>query len=315
MRKLVGILGSYYREEFRWSSLLLSMLLAAVLTYFAYRNDFYEVHIESAMPLDTQIYRYCLLYALAFGGTFLLQGMAERDLRFLRSANWWLLMSMAIALFAFRGSDFDFRPYLFGAESNGRYTLQSKLAYNLGGFATLMVPCFVYWFFVDRGRQNYYGFKWKGVSFSPYFIMLAMMLPLLFWAGTQADFLSTYPRYTKIGVEPEAADYVRSVFLYELAYGSDFLVTEFFFRGFVVLAFAARFGHKAILPMCVYYVTIHYGKPLGETISSFFGGFLLGIIAYRTQSIFGGVIVHLGIAYLMEVFAFLGHSGYLHLPF
>jgi membrane protease YdiL (CAAX protease family) len=65
--------------------------------------------------------------------------------------------------------------------------------------------------------------------------------------------------------------------------------------------------------MCVYYITIHFGKPLGETISSFFGGLLLGVIAYRTKSIYGGIIVHLGIAYLMELFAFLGRSGYLHL--
>lgn len=315
MKKLLSILGSYYREEFRWAALLLSMLLASALTFFAYRNDFYDIHIESANPLSTQVYRYCVLYLLAFGGTFLLQGLAERDLRFLRSGNWWLLLVLSIGLFAFRGSDFDFRPYLFGEDIGNRYTLQSKLAYNLGGFATLMVPCFIYWFFADRRNQNYYGFKIQGVSFSPYFLMLALMLPLLFWAGTQADFLSTYPRYTKIGVEPGAADYSRSVLLYELAYGSDFLVTEFFFRGFIALAFAARFGHRAILPMCVYYVTIHYGKPLGETISSFFGGLLLGVIAYRTKSIFGGVIVHLGIAYLMEIFAFLGQSGYLHSPF
>lgn len=313
MKKLFGILGSYYREDFKWASFILTALLATVLTFFAYRNHFYESYIESASPLSTQVIRYCGLYAIAFIGSFVLQGAVERDFRFLKSGNWWLLIALAIGLFAFRGSDFDFKSWMFGDGITDRSTFQHKVAYNLGGFVTLMIPCFVYWFFADRTRQNFYGFKVKGVVLSPYFIMLAIMVPLLFWAGTQPDFLNTYPRYSKIGVDATAPDYARCVGIYELVYGSDFLVTEFFFRGFIILAFASRFGHKAILPMCAYYVTIHYGKPLGETISSFFGGLLLGVIAYRTRSIYGGVIVHLGIAYLMEFFAFLGHAGYLHL--
>jgi hypothetical protein len=40
---------------------------------------------------------------------------------------------------------------------------------------------------------------------------------------------------------------------------------------------------------------------MGEAISSFFGGMLLGIVSYRTQSVWGGLLVHLGIAWLMEI--------------
>ena len=49
-----------------------------------------------------------------------------------------------------------------------------------------------------------------------------------------------------------------------------------------------------------------FGKPLGEDISSFWCGLLLGIISYNTQSIWGGLIVHLGIAWLMEAGSWLG---------
>ena len=55
----------------------------------------------------------------------------------------------------------------------------------------------------------------------------------------------------------------------------------------------------------LFYCTIHFGKPLGECISSFFGGLLLGIITFHTSAIWGGLIVHLGIAWLMELGGYL----------
>lgn len=278
----------------------------------AYHEHFYESYIENIPDIKLQIIRYCGLYAIAFIGAFLLQGIAEKNLKFLGSGNWWVLTLLAVVLFAIRGSDIDYTQLIFKNAPPGLEIFYRKAAYNLGGLITLVIPCFVYWFFVDRKNQNFYGFKIKGVVLSPYFIMLAIMIPLLCWAGTQADFLETYPRYTKIGISETSIGYSMYVALYELVYGSDFVFTEFFFRGFIILAFARKFGHTAILPMCVYYITIHFGKPLGETISSFFGGLLLGVIAFRTKSIYGGVIVHLGIAFLMELFAFLGRAGYLH---
>lgn len=312
MKKVFSILSEYYKEHFNWLSFFLCASFGALLIGVAYHNDFYESYIENEPKLGLQIYRYCQMYAIAFSGAFILQGIAERDLKFLKSPYWWLLNFLAIILFAVRGSDIEYHRYLFGAIPNELYSFYHKIGYNLGGFFTLIIPCFVYWFCADRGKQNFYGFKIKDVDFKPYFILLSMMIPLLFWAGTQPDFLETYPRYTKIGIADTDEKYSLYTGIYLLVYGSDFVFTEFFFRGFIVLAFAAKFGHRAILPMCVYYITIHFGKPLGETISSFFGGLLLGVIAYRTKSIYGGIIVHLGIAYLMELFAFLGRAGYLH---
>lgn len=252
------------------------------------------------------------MYAIAFIGTFILQGLAEKDLSFLKSLDWWVLSILAVVLFAIRGSDIDYAKYMMLKQSGGELQLFfHKISYNLGGFFTIVIPCLIYWLIKDRKKQNFYGFKLRGVSFLPYFVLLSFMVPLLLWAGTQADFLNVYPRYSKLYLSADYPIYKEIITIYEMAYGSDFLFTEFFFRGFIILAFAVKFGHRAILPMCVYYITIHFGKPLGETISSFFGGLLLGVISYRTMSIYGGVIVHLGIAYLMEFFAFLGSNGYL----
>ena len=63
-------------------------------------------------------------------------------------------------------------------------------------------------------------------------------------------------------------------------------------------------GRHAVLPMAVIYCFLHTGKPPGEAISSIFGGYILGVIAYETKSIWGGIIVHVGIAWMMEVIGF-----------
>ncbi len=75
----------------------------------------------------------------------------------------------------------------------------------------------------------------------------------------------------------------------------------------MILAFVKYAGKHAILPMALFYCTIHFGKPLGECISSFFGGIILGVVTYHTRTIWGGLIVHLGIAWLMELGGYLGN--------
>ncbi len=138
--------------------------------------------------------------------------------------------------------------------------------------------------------------------------MLLIMVPLIAMASTQHDFLSMYPRLkmvtADIGNVPHSWFYK---LLLELSYGSDFISIELFFRGFLVLAFIKWVGKDAILAMACFYCAIHFGKPLGECISSYFGGLLLGIVVYHTRSIFGGLIVHLGIAWLMEAGGFIGN--------
>jgi hypothetical protein len=41
-----------------------------------------------------------------------------------------------------------------------------------------------------------------------------------------------------------------------------------------------------------------------ETVGSVFGGFALGVLAYKSRNIYGGIIVHLGVAWGMELAAF-----------
>jgi Type II CAAX prenyl endopeptidase Rce1-like len=134
----------------------------------------------------------------------------------------------------------------------------------------------------------------------PYFVLLLMMLPLILLAGTFPDFQKAYPKLHLIASLNNGPVPLWKALVFELSYGLDFFTIEFFFRGFLVLALANFAGKAAILPMAAFYCTIHFGKPLGECITSFFGGIILGAVVYNTRSVWGGLIVHLGIAWAME---------------
>jgi hypothetical protein len=146
------------------------------------------------------------------------------------------------------------------------------------------------------------------MNWKPYILMLLIMLPVIAAASTQADFLSTYPKMKEVLPLPgNAYPAWWYEMLFELSYGTDFFSIEVFFRGFLVIGFIRWAGKDAILPMACFYCTIHFGKPLGECISSYFGGLLLGIVSYHTRSIYGGLMVHLGIAWMMEAGGYIGN--------
>jgi hypothetical protein len=243
------------------------------------------------------------MYSVALGGAYSLYAISKKHRHYLKNWKLWAMVLFSVILFSVRTW---FHQYTHFTQTLpiAYQTVANKYFINLQGLVFMGIPIAVYWFFADRKEQPLYGFKTKDVLLKPYFILLMMMLPLIVAAATQKDFLATYPRLFHLGLSQDAKHQTLLSAIYEIVYATDFVTTEFFFRGFLILAFMRFVGPQAILPMCVFYVTIHFGKPLGETISSFFGGWLLGILAYETRSIYGGIIVHLGIALMMEVVAY-----------
>jgi len=190
------------------------------------------------------------------------------------------------------------------------------------------------------------GLTRKNFNALPYFGLLLCTLPLIALASTQHDFLLVYPKVKNLAfIDGYAQPAWPWKLLYELSYGLDFLGIELFFRGLLVVVLVNYVGADAsassgllgtspnllhhgpsrsapsslgarpprpepsmdsVLPMAAFYCTIHFGKPLGECISSFFGGLILGVLAARTRTILGGLIVHLGLAWFMELGGWLG---------
>lgn len=246
-----------------------------------------------------------LLYAFAYFGTTLLCIFYTKDWNWLQNRQFWVISTIGITILSFDigfywdddivRAAFPTQLYYFGARSFDR----------LISLFTNVLPLYILWKFTKEPKEHFYGLTLKGGTLKPYFLMIVMMLPLLLWASFQQDFLAQYPTYRDYGVSRflDVPEWV-TILIYEIAYGSDFISVELFFRGFLVLGFVSIIGKKAILPMAVLYCFIHFGKPLGEAVSSFFGGYILGVVSFYTRNIFGGLIVHLGIAWLMELFAF-----------
>lgn len=169
----------------------------------------------------------------------------------------------------------------------------------------LVVPALVIKL-VFRERIRDYGFKLSTDKrvLGLYLLMFLVVLPLVYVVSHSPQFLAKYPKY------PQAAESYYQLALWESAYGAQFLLLEFFFRGYALFAMARYVGHAAIFIMVVPYCMIHFAKPLPETLGSIVTGIALGTLALRTRSIYGGVIIHVAVAWSMDFFA-MWHKGQL----
>ena len=72
----------------------------------------------------------------------------------------------------------------------------------------------------------------------------------------------------------------------------DLFGWEFFFRGFILFAYVRKFGPEALWLHAVPFALAHIGKPEVETLSTIFGGFAFGWVAYRTRSFVYPFLIH-----------------------
>lgn len=185
-----------------------------------------------------------------------------------------------------------------------------KIAANMRSLPGLVIPLLVMlWIFDRKSHVGFYGLRLINVNFRPYFLMFLIIIPLTFSASFLPDFMDFYPVYKRSGglyfsSWAEVPVWVTKI-IFEVVYLLDFISVELFFRGFLIIGLMKYLGKEAVLPMAVTYVILHFGKPIGETISSAFGGYILGVFAYYSRNIWGGVFVHVGVALTMELFAFM----------
>ena len=87
----------------------------------------------------------------------------------------------------------------------------------------------------------------------------------------------------------------------------DLFGWEFFFRGFILFTFVRKFGAEALWLQAVPFALAHIGKPEVETLSTIFGGFAFGWIAYRTRSFVYPFLIH----WFVASFTIMIAAGYL----
>ena len=176
--------------------------------------------------------------------------------------------------------------------------LLRNITWSLGcAFFYLILPGIVVKL-VFRERLSEWGLT-PGGYFKHLWIYGLLFLPvamLVVMVSTTPQFQHSYPFY-------KSAYGWNDFLVWEAFYALQFFCLEFFFRGFMVNGLKQRFGTGAILFMVVPYCMIHFQKPFLETVGAIIAGLILGILAIRTRSVWGGATIHVAVAVSMDLAA------------
>ncbi len=144
----------------------------------------------------------------------------------------------------------------------------------------LVVPL-LFIIFIFRESPSAYGFRlgdWRaGLVLTMGSLVIA--LPVL-WLVTHGD--ASMERYYRPLIGPSLPFYT---FV-------DLFGWEFIFRGWLLFGYEREFGGNALWLQAVPFALGHIGKPEIETLSTIFGGFIFGWIAYRTKSFLYPFLIH-----------------------
>jgi hypothetical protein len=304
MKKIWKHVVNHVKEDFTIKQYGFVFLFLASALYVNYALNFDDLVLRSQKGF-TKLLFYFLFFSSAYYITLLPLYLIKKN-SFFSKKEFWIKSLIGLFVLSLDSSVPYLRDWI---ESTFEYSLQFwayKVSVNLISFFTILFPLLIFYLNNDRKENHFYGLKAHRFDARPYFYMLLIMLPVMIAASFHPSFIKQYPMYkpTEAHILLNVPEWF-TILIYEIAYGMDFLTVEFLFRGFFVIGMIQILGRHSVLPMAVIYCFLHTGKPLGEAISSIFGGYLLGVVAYETKSIWGGVIVHLGIAWLMEVIGFV----------
>lgn len=210
----------------------------------------------------------------------------------------------------------DSRFFIYRWFSNNITVFQGPDNLHVKVYWALSV-CF--WYFVVpaaviklvlRQPLSDYGFAHTGIlnGLKTYVFLFGLMLPLIIYFSFNAHFQQMYPFYRLD--DPSATLSFKRLLVWEAVYALQFLGVEFFFRGFLLHGLKKTAGFLAISAMVLPYCMIHFGKPMPEAIGSIVAGYVLGYLSLKSNNIFPGMLLHISVAYTMDILSLL-HKGLL----
>jgi hypothetical protein len=310
MKKVLQYLKDYQRDHFDWKLYASVLIFTTICIILNYRFDFEDSVIDSYNGQPVKWLWMFLFHGAPFFVVCLILYAFGKKRDWLTSKNYWVKFVIGFALLSLDRSFYGFDEWLkFVPPIEYHYVI--RCVRWASSTILVVIPMLILYPFLEKDEtKNYYGLSWKKFDAKPYLILLGIAAIFIGIGSFLSDIQEFYPRYRGSGANlylrenPEQAE-GWLVLIYELCYGSSFISVELIFRGFLIFAFHRTLGGYAVLPMIVTYAFLHFGKPLGETISSLFGGYVLGIIAYYSRNVWGGVFIHLGVAWLMELFGWM----------
>lgn len=181
-------------------------------------------------------------------------------------------------------------------ESSTWFVLADDLQWALGSAAFYVLLPVVHLRLAGRSLRDglNLGVAGTGRHLGVYLAMLALMVAPVLVVAASADFQRIYPFY------PLAGRSWIDLVAWELAYAAQFVGLEVFFRGYLLEGLRRPLGSGAIFVMCVPYVMLHFGKTGLESLAALVAGLVLGTLAMRWRSIWGGALLHVGVAWTMD---------------
>jgi membrane protease YdiL (CAAX protease family) len=156
-------------------------------------------------------------------------------------------------------------------------------------FLYLVFPLF--FILLRRQRLSDYGFRlgnWKrGLAIT--FLAILVATPVLYLAALYSREIQGYYR-------PDLQGLPWNTFL-------ELIGWEFFFRGWLLFTYLRAYGADGLWLHAVPFALAHIGKPELETITTLFGGYAFGWIAWRTDSFLYPFLIHWYIASMIILFS------------
>lgn len=311
MNSILGYLKKYLKEHFHFKLYVSIAIFLTVCIFFNYKYDFEDSILNSYTGSELKWLFMFLHMSFPFlvACGFLYLYNIERT--WLRSKEFWVKFIVGFAIISFDRQFFYFYEVIKALPKVDYYFAFKNISWG-ASLAASVIPTLLFYYYYERSKdseKHWFGLTFKKFDFKPYIILTILVFVGMAIASFISELNTYYPRYKHSGGTAFAElhkipEYI-SVIIYELVYGSYYISVELFFRGFLVIAFARVLGGHAVIAMVGSYVFLHFGKPLPETISSAFGGYLIGILAFYTNRIWGGVILHIALAWSMELFAWL----------
>ncbi len=222
----------------------------------------------------------------------------------------WLRVLFGIACMAFCGSSHTYIHLTDGIEPAANHYFFRKILATFTSYFYVGLPLFLFWYFYDKKNNdsspnNFYGLTLKNWQWQPYFIIVGFIVVGISIAAVLLPQLTDYYPTLKVqnmqGFDLMPLNLAFAI--YEFIYGCFYTWAEVLMRGFLVIGMTHLLGRRAIMPMVSMYLFFHLAKPPAEAISSIFGGYILGVIAYESRNITGGVLLHASVAVGMDIAA------------
>ena len=297
-----GDLAAFIRKDFLTVKYLYALVLAVLVVILQVKFNIYGILIEPSYSDGTSMLRIPLVYIAMYFLVLVPTLAMHRELWRLRR---WQVWVFPVVLLFIDGGGQGFHYYIQWADEHGVWFKDKQYLQLLGSFmfrSVFIVLLLCLFRKLTEGRFGLFGLKRSSKYLRVYALIYVLLLPMFFWVSSTSQFLSYYPKMN-IAYFDGAMGWERwqLIGLFELFYANDYIGVEGMFRGALVIGLVRWLGCRAVLPMALTYMCIHLGKPDLELCSSVIGGYILGVLAWRTHHLWGGIIIHLGIAMFFEV--------------